>query len=218
MSEYSGEFSNDSILVVGPNAEQNPSIKDWINSGGHLLAIGLDETSVLPFIHSGNRDGGTSLPLLGGTREAQALMPVSMKKSEYICAYFKPMSLNSMLAGIGSADVTLREPREFSLISGGAEIVGDGILATAKDNKVIFCQLVPWQFEYKKYYNLKKSFLRTSFLLTRILGNMGASYTTPFLYRFSTPFAGKDEANRWLKGFYLDTPEEMDDPYRYFRW
>jgi beta-galactosidase len=194
VSEYSGEFSNDSILVVGPNADQNPNIKDWINSGGHLLAIGLDET------------------------DAQALMPVSMKKAEYICAYFKPMSFNSMLAGIGSADATLREPREISLISSGAEIVGDGILATAKDNKAIFCQLVPWQFDYKKYYNLKKSYLRTSFLLTRILGNMGASYTTPFLYRFSTPFAGKDEENRWLKGFYLDTPEEMDDPYRYFRW
>jgi hypothetical protein len=23
---------------------------------------------------------------------------------------------------------------------------------------------------------------------------------------------------RWLKGFYLDVPEEWDDPYRFFRW
>jgi hypothetical protein len=26
----------------------------------------------------------------------------------------------------------------------------------------------------------------------------------------------KDE--RWLDGFYLDLPEELDDPYRYFCW
>jgi hypothetical protein len=23
---------------------------------------------------------------------------------------------------------------------------------------------------------------------------------------------------RWLDGFYLDVPEEWDDPYRFFRW
>ena len=23
---------------------------------------------------------------------------------------------------------------------------------------------------------------------------------------------------RWLNGLYLDQPEEMDDPYRFFRW
>ena len=26
------------------------------------------------------------------------------------------------------------------------------------------------------------------------------------------------EPNRWLHGFYLDEPEEWDDPYRFFRW
>jgi hypothetical protein len=89
-----------------------------------------------------------------------------------------------------------------------------------KDTNLIFCQLVPWQFDYKKYYNLKRSFLRTSFMVTRILGNMGASSITPLVSRFSTPFDSnnKNEANRWLHGFYLDIPEEMDDPYRYFRW
>jgi len=26
------------------------------------------------------------------------------------------------------------------------------------------------------------------------------------------------EKGRWLDGFYLDQPEEWDDPYRFFRW
>jgi len=25
-------------------------------------------------------------------------------------------------------------------------------------------------------------------------------------------------AGRWMRGLYLDTPEEWDDPYRFFRW
>jgi hypothetical protein len=29
--------------------------------------------------------------------------------------------------------------------------------------------------------------------------------------------ASKGET-RWRKGLYLDTPEEWDDPYRFFRW
>jgi len=46
---------------------------------------------------------------------------------------------------------------------------------------------------------------------------MGVSGSTPFLPCFRTPAWAKVE-KRWLKGFYLDTPEEWDDPYRFFRW
>jgi beta-galactosidase/beta-glucuronidase len=197
------QLSKQHILVVGPGAGQEMSqysdaIRSWISKGGHLLTIGLDES-----------DDRSFLPL-----------DITMKKAEYICALFEPAGINSLLAGIGPADVTIREPRELPLISGGAKPVGDGILAIAKDSNLVFCQLVPWQFNYMKYYNLKKSFLRTSFLVTRVLSNMGAYSATPFISRFSTPLGSsiKDETGRWLNGFYLDIPEEMDDPYRYFRW
>ena len=43
------------------------------------------------------------------------------------------------------------------------------------------------------------------------------SAETPLLTRFSTVVAS-NEPNRWLHGFYLDEPEEWDDPYRFFRW
>ena len=198
--EYEGgQISEDYILIVGPGAGQklslhSDSIRSWISAGGRLLNIGLDES------------------------DARSLLPdVTMKKAEYICAFFEPAGMNSLLTGIGPADVTIREPRELSLISGGAKPVGDGILGMVKDTNLIFCQLVPWQFDYKKYYNLKRSFLRTSFMVTRILGNMGANSITPLVSRFSTPF-GSDNKNEALHGFYLDIPEEMDDPYRYFRW
>ena len=61
-----------------------------------------------------------------------------------------------------------------------------------------------------------RTFRRTSCLVTRLLGNMGVQGETPLVERLARP-CGEDE-QRWMDGFYLDTPEEFDDPYRFFRW
>jgi hypothetical protein len=41
---------------------------------------------------------------------------------------------------------------------------------------------------------------------------------TPLLTRFSSPVVANRAEQRWLEGFYLDVPEEWDDPYRFLRW
>jgi hypothetical protein len=109
-----------------------------------------------------------------------------------------------------------RDPREVSLVSGGAALVGDGVLAKADNADVVFCQLVPWQFDPTKQMNLKRTFRRSSFLLTRLAANMAVAGSTPVLARFRTPVEKGER--RWLEGLYLDVPEEWDDPYRFFRW
>jgi hypothetical protein len=98
-------------------------------------------------------------------------------------------------------------------------VVGDGVLAFAPDATVVFCQLAPWDFDYLKYYNLKRTFRRLACLVTRVLGNMGVDEPTPLLERFSSPLEkGAAGEGRWMEGFYLDKPQEFDDPYRYFPW
>jgi hypothetical protein len=92
------------------------------------------------------------------------------------------------------------------------------VLAVGREGNVVFCQLAPWQFDYKSHYHMKQTFRRTSYLLERVLSNMGVSAATPLLERFSKPVANGSEEKRWLNGFYLDAPEEFDDPYRFFRW
>jgi hypothetical protein len=80
--------------------------------------------------------------------------------------------------------------------------------------------MLPWQFNNKQQ-NTKRTFRRTSSLLTRLLGNLGAQSQTPLLERFSKPVKltdGQSPEKRWLNGFYLDVPEEWDDPYRFFGW
>jgi len=196
-----GSLAADQVLVVGPGGGQKlaagaATIGPWLKAGGRLLAIGLDEA------------------------DAAALAPlkVTMKKAEHISTYFEPFPIGSPLAGIGPADVHNRDPRQLPLVSGGAKIVGDGVLATADGAAVVFCQLVPWQFDYAKQYNLKRTYRRASFTVARLLAGMGVAGATPVLARFSSPVDGAKPEKRWLDGLYLDPPEEWDDPYRFFRW
>ncbi|MHC4538443.1 MAG: glycoside hydrolase family 2 protein [Planctomycetota bacterium] len=196
-----GNLSDNCVLVVGPGGGQKlardaKAIADWLTAGGNLLAVGLDE-----------QQAGALLPLR-----------VRMKEAEHISAYFGPFGFNSLFVGVGPADVHSREPRMLPLISTGVSIIGDGVLARAKSFNIVFCQLAPWQFSSKEPQNVKRTFRRTSYLLARLLANMGVAGSTPILERFSSPIDKSKDEKRWLKGLYLDVPAEWDDPYRFFRW
>ncbi len=189
------------VLIVGPGGAQTlkdkkAAIADWLKADGHLLMIGCDKA------------------------DADALLPfkVTLKKSEHISAYFEPFGVTSLLAGICPADVHNRDPRELPLVSGGATIIGDGVLATTEGANVVFCQMAPWQFDGTKQRNLKLTQRRATFLVSRLLANMGVAGSTPLLERFRQPVEAAKSEKRWLGGFYLDAPEEWDDPYRFFRW
>jgi beta-galactosidase len=188
------------VLIVGPGggkelAGDTRVIGGWMKeASGRVLALGLEGT------------------------EARAFLPfeIETKKGEHIAAYFEPPPTSSRLAGVGPADVHNRDSREVPLVTGGAELVGNGVLARIENANVVFCQLVPWQFDPKKSMNLKRTFRRVSYLVTRLAANLGAAAVTPLLARFGSPAKGSER--RWLDGLYLDVPEEWDDPYRFFRW
>ncbi len=195
-----GNLPVDQVLVVGPGGGQElasnaAAVAEFVKAGGDVLAVGLDQ------------------------QEANAFLPlkVTTKAAEHIAAYFEPFGADSLLAGVSPAEVHNRDPRELPLVSGGATAFGDGVLAKAGDSNVVFCQLAPWQLDYSgEKMNIKRTFRKASYLLTRLLGNMGAAGQTPLLERLSSPVAQGEQ--RWLNGFYLDVPEEWDDPYRFFRW
>jgi hypothetical protein len=141
---------------------------------------------------------------------------VTLRREEHISSYFEPSAWNTLLAGIGPADVHSRAPRQIPLVAAGAETLGDGVLAQSDAGNVVFCQLEPWQYS-TNLANLKRTFRRSSYLVTRLLANLGVAGDTPLLERFHRPVTTSAEP-RWLTGFYLDQPAEWDDPYRFFRW
>jgi beta-galactosidase len=194
-----GELKADRVLIVAPGnkalAAHRSAVGEFLKAGGYALAIALTQ------------------------EDADALLPfkISMSQAEHISACFDPPETNSLLVGIGPADVHNRDPRTIPLVSAGAMTVGSGVLAVARPANVVLCQLAPWQFQYQNNFGLKRTFRRSSFVVTRLLGNLGVGGETPLLTRLSTP-AGSNEPGRWLQGLYLDEPQEWDYPYRFFRW
>jgi hypothetical protein len=196
-----GKLSTNDVVLAGPGAGK--ALRDsagdfvkWLNDGGHLLAIGLDQTDV------------------------ETLLPgkLSLKRAEHINAFFESPGFGTLLQGVGPGDVHNRDPRDLPLVIDGAHSVGDGVLAIGEKQHTIFCQLAPWQFEGNGQMNLKRTQRRAAVLVNRLLANLGVAAETPLLERFAKPVAESDTEKRWLSGFYLDQPEEWDDPYRFFRW
>jgi hypothetical protein len=203
-SPFKGERpAADQVLVAGPGASrelsaQRAAIGDWVKGGGHVLALGLDQD-----------EAGSFLPA-----------KVTMQTSEHIAAYFPPFGVRSQFVGVAPADVHNRDPRDIPLITGGATAYGDGVLAEM--DHVVFCQLPPFQVSkvmgaLPEHFNLRRTFGRTSFAVSRLLGNLGVSGSTPLLERFSEPVS-ENAPGRWLDGLYLTRPTEWDDPYRFFGW
>jgi len=195
-----GKLSSDQVLIAGPAsvrelAAHRSAVARWLEEGGRVLAIGLD------------------------AQEANDFLPfeVRTRVEEHIATHFEPQAASSPFAGIGPADVHNRDPRQLPLVTGGVAALGDGVVASAAEARVVFLQMVPWSFDMKQQ-NTKRVFRRTAFALSRLLGNLGVSGSTPLLERFREPVHLGGDGKRWLDGLYLDAPEEWDDPYRFFRW
>jgi hypothetical protein len=202
-------LSQDKVLVVGPGGgselgPESAKVSRWVKAGGHVLALGLDQAEANTFLTT----------------------PVTVHNVEHSAAYFQPFSTRSLLAGVAPADVHNRDPRAVPLITGGATLYGDGVLAETQ--RAVFFQFPPFlvsstaEAPGPDTFNLRRTYVRTSFALSRLLGNLGVFASTPLLSRFSDPVATPRSlslsSDRFLQGLYLTFPVEWDDPYRYFRW
>jgi hypothetical protein len=193
-------LGSDTLLVIGGGGRSKlalsaNAVSAGIKSGMRVVGIGLDEAEANVFLST----------------------KVAITGREYFGDYFEPFAAGCPFTGISPGETRNRDPREMPLVSSGAMTVSDGALAIAGSGSVVLTQLVPWQMDYSgEKMNVKRTFRCAARLTSRLLSNMGAPAATPFLSRFSTPVREKEE--RYLSGFYLDKPEEWDDPNRFFRW
>jgi hypothetical protein len=185
------------LLILAPGAAdkiKKADVQSWLQAGGRLLGLGLS---------------GPDLALL-------PIDNIESHSAEHISTWFAATPLGSPFQGISPADLHNRDPRPFPVITSGATPLGDGILASTPDGKIVLCQMLPWQFDPVKQMNLKRTFRRAAFALSRLLANQGLQCDTSLLVRFSSNVGNSEQ--RYLAGLYLDQPEEWDDPYRHFRW
>jgi hypothetical protein len=183
------------FLVLGPGYN-SPNMPESLREGARKFALGLSQDDL-----------------------KHVFPNVATKENEHISTYFEPFKMDHPLCGIGPADVHNRDPKNYPLITDEKIAVGNGssggILGVTDDGRTVICAMAPWQFPSDKQ-SFKRTFRRSAFLVSRILGNMNVDLRTPLMERFHGTVE-KDE-KRWLTGLYLDTPEEWDDPYRFFRW
>lgn len=195
-----GSLAANEVLILGPgailNARQATEVRAWLDAGGQLVSLGLES----------------------GTLSQLAPGKVGFREAEHIASFFEPPPFASIFAGIGPADVHNRAPQTWPLVSAGADILGDGCLAQARQPNIALCQILPWRFDPTRQLNFRRTFRKSSWVLARLLGNLGLRGETPLLKRFGEPVPLLNFGNRCLEGLYLDQPEEWDDPYRYFRW
>ncbi|HUR45773.1 MAG TPA: hypothetical protein VMZ27_07870 [Candidatus Saccharimonadales bacterium] len=196
-----GKLSQKDVLIVGPNGissivESKGEIDAWRKSGGKVVALGLSQDEMDRLVSP----------------------RIQFQKAEHIATWFEPLKFGSLLDGIGPADLHNRDPRGYLLVDSGARPLGDGLLAETGDESIALCQFLPWEFAQDKQANLKRTFRRASFSLTRLLANVGVESASPILDRLTNPMTSFDLEKRWRRGLYLDQPEEWDDPYRFFRW
>jgi hypothetical protein len=199
---YRGEgLAPDELLVLAPGERPSPSkpdsgFADWLRQGGHVLAIGLGQEEIASWL----------------PQSTQA------KRAEHIACFFPAFGTDSPFRGIGPADLHNRDPRIIPLIAGGAQAFGDGVLAQTVQANVVFCQMEPWAFYSATQPNLRRTYRRATFAVSRLLANVGAGGATPLLDRMRTPVSRSKAEKRYFAGLYIDKPEEWDDPYRFFRW
>ncbi len=184
------------VLVVSSSSTPLPDarfLRNWRSKGGQILALGMNAEE-LKFLTAGE---------------------VLANNGEHIASYFESGNAGTWLEGIASADVHNRTASTIPLITGGAELIGDGVLAH-KQGAFTMCQLTPWKFD-PKLLGERRTFRKSTYLLSRLASNLGITSRSPIGENFGRPTdAGKDR--RWLNGLYLDIPEEWDDPYRFFPW
>ena len=182
VAEYKGGgLRGDQVMVIGAGgakavARSAGQVRSWLEDGGKMLMLGV------------------------GQEDVEALgLKVAMKKAEHIATLFALAKAGSALAGLSPAEVYARNAKEIELVGEGAEVTGDGVLGRLAVGKgeVVFCQMVPWQYEYNAFnggawhiyyrmHHVKWTFQRTSFLVSRLLGNIGVGAETPMLARIGT--------------------------------
>lgn len=118
-------------------------------------------------------------------------------------------------SGISSADLHWRTAPTIAALSTSASPHPALAVLRRGKGRIVLCQAAPWMFDYPKHPCLRTTHRRTTFLVARLLANLGAHADCPILNRFAKR---PDTGTPWLGALYPQDPVAEDDPYRYYRW
>ena len=188
------DLDSSALLVLGPEAKPMDGLLTAVENGANLLCLGLSQ------------------------EELQRLLAdrVSATTKKVIPSLIRSFD-EPAWQGISNADLHWRTAQlELAALAAPGEQSNETLQAiTIGKGKVVICQAAPWMFDYEKQPYLRTTYRRNVFLVSRLLANLGASCRSPLLEMFRN---GEPKSAPWLHSYYVQQPQAVDDPYRYYRW
>ena len=168
-----------SLLVVGPGAKLNEDLRARVADGLDVLALGLHAEEIAA--------------ILPGVVSCQTVLTTPQLVTRFD---------SRLLEGISNADLHWRTRLSVAALKetsdGSNQVLRVVCLGRGR---IVFCQAAPWMFDYEKQPYLRTTYRRSTFLVARLLHNLGAT-----------------DASTASDKRYLQSPQAVDDPYRYYRW
>jgi hypothetical protein len=149
-------------------------------------------------------EDGLDVLFLGLSEEeiARALLGAIQLKTEPTVPSILQQFGVPFLAGISNADLHWRTKLTLAAMQQASEGANQAIrVVKIGRGQVVLCQAAPWMFDFESKGYLRTTYRRNAFLISRLLHNLRA-----------------DDATTQNDTRYLQTPQAVDDPYRYYRW
>ncbi|MFP4106864.1 MAG: hypothetical protein ACLFVU_12340, partial [Phycisphaerae bacterium] len=163
--------ASQTLLIVGSGAKPDAErLTEFLRRGGRALVLGSDEPN----------------GLLGVKRRNQPRHTGSLSVPDWPEA-----------AGLSASDLRWRAAHPAFVISGGADVASDGLLARRKIGKgvIVFCQIDPDRFHCDKQPYFRYTRWRQTRALSQILANLGAAFEEDGrIFRFFDSSQAKPDA------------------------
>ena len=161
----SGTPDRQSLLVLGPGADA-VATKSMAVRATNVLSLGLSAKELKPVL-----PGGARVKRVKGYSQ----FAEKLDRPEY--------------AGVSNGELHWRTRLEYDAVqitdapNANTSLVS---LPHARGTTVL-CQVAPWMFDYVEKPYLRTTYRRNLFLVSRLLANLGASFTTPLIEKLSSP-------------------------------
>ncbi len=162
------------LVVVGPGApdQQLKSLADAARDGQTVLGLGLSGAEL-----------GVLLASPPETRSGPALSALL------------PVPAPAEFAGLSSADLHWRTKPEMTAFTDDAAERNNALrVLRVGAGRIVLCQVAPWMFDTHSKPYVRTTARRTTFLVSRLLANLGAEFATPLLERMAQPAAAWEHA------------------------
>ena len=154
---YDNQLLNEkSLLIVGPEAKLKTKLFELVKGGANALCLGLNAVEI----------------------NANVSTDIKVKDSSEYSSMIEDLSTPEFM-GISNSELYWRTKMHLAAIQNNDKYSNKALKKISSGNGIIILsQLAPWMIDYMKSPNIRNTYRRNIFLVSRLLANLGAVYKT----------------------------------------